>query len=89
MENHSQHNTGAQSAEELNDSGIPYAVGAAFARYVYTGIWRKTKDLDLFLKPQDLKTALDAFSFRVDIEDWGYEDQPNLKPLVNDQEEAL
>jgi hypothetical protein len=45
----------------LNSTGITYAVGAAFARYVYTGIWRSTKDLDVFIKPEDLKTVLDAF----------------------------
>ena len=44
----------------LNASGVKYAVGAAFARYVYTSIWRQTKDLDIFIKPADLKQALDA-----------------------------
>jgi hypothetical protein len=29
---------------------------------VHTGIFRSTKDLDVFLQPRDLKTALDAFS---------------------------
>jgi hypothetical protein len=44
----------------LEESGIVYAVGAAFARHIYTSIWRNTKDLDVFLKPHDLRTALDA-----------------------------
>jgi hypothetical protein len=46
----------------LNASGIVYAVGAAFARYIYTGIWRRTKDLDVFVKPVDLRAAMDALS---------------------------
>jgi hypothetical protein len=46
--------------QALNRSGVPYAVGATFARHAYTGIWRQTKDLDLFVKPEDLKDALDA-----------------------------
>jgi hypothetical protein len=46
----------------LNASGIVYAVGAAFARYIYTGIWRRTKDLDVFVKPVDLKATMDALS---------------------------
>jgi hypothetical protein len=45
----------------LNSTGITYAVGAAFARYIYTGIWRSTKDLDVFLKPENLKETMDAF----------------------------
>jgi hypothetical protein len=50
-----------QGLQVLNQSGAKYAVGAAFARYIYTGIWRSTKDLDVFLKPQDLKIVLDEF----------------------------
>ena len=33
----------------LNGSNIPYAVSGAFALQQYTGIWRTTKDLDIFL----------------------------------------
>ncbi len=56
----------------LNQSGIKYAVGAAFARYVYTSIWRQTKDLDVFLRPEDLRAALDAFEqagFHTEVKD--------------------
>jgi hypothetical protein len=56
----------------LETSGIDYAVGAAFARHIYTSIWRNTKDLDVFLKPQDLRTALDVFEqagFQIEIKD--------------------
>ncbi len=56
----------------LNASRVKYAVGAAFARYVYTSIWRQTKDLDVFIKPGDLKAALDALrkaGFETEIKD--------------------
>ncbi|HEX6806042.1 MAG TPA: nucleotidyltransferase [Terriglobales bacterium] len=43
----------------MNDHGLPYAVAGAFALEKYTGIWRLTKDLDLFLKPDDVPRALD------------------------------
>jgi hypothetical protein len=59
----------------LNNSQIPYAVGAAFARYVYTSIWRQTKDLDVFLKPNDLRAALQVlgeagFSTEIREKNW-------------------
>ena len=43
----------------MNDHGIPYAVAGAFALQKYTGIWRVTKDLDLFVKASDVPAALD------------------------------
>ncbi len=45
--------------EAMNERGIPYAVAGAFALQKYTGIRRRTKDLDLFLKPTDVPAALD------------------------------
>lgn len=59
----------------LNKSGIQFAVGAAFARYVYTSIWRQTKDLDVFVRPEDLRAALDALEqagFETEIRDRGW-----------------
>ena len=50
----------SQALRVLNKAGIPYLIGAAFARHVHTGIWRDTKDLDIFLKPEDVHTALAA-----------------------------
>jgi predicted nucleotidyltransferase len=37
----------------LNDSGVPFMVGGAFAFACYTGIKRDTKDLDLFIRRED------------------------------------
>lgn len=41
---------------------IPFAVSGAFALHQHTGIWRDTKDLDLFLTPEDIPRALDALA---------------------------
>jgi hypothetical protein len=38
--------------ETLNRHGIPYVVSGLYALYEYTGIYRQTKDLDLFVEPQ-------------------------------------
>ncbi len=42
----------------LNSCRVPYVVSGAFALQVHTGIWRCTKDLDLFLTPQDMPAAM-------------------------------
>jgi Uncharacterised nucleotidyltransferase len=46
----------------MKDHGIPYAVAGAFALQKYTGIWRVTKDLDLFVKASDVPAALSHLS---------------------------
>jgi predicted nucleotidyltransferase len=46
----------------LNEHGVPYAVAGAFALQKYTGICRLTKDLDLFMKPEDVPAALKYLS---------------------------
>jgi hypothetical protein len=43
----------------MNASKIPYAVSGAFALHEHTGIWRNTKDLDLFLATEHLLPALE------------------------------
>ena len=44
--------------EHLNRAGIPYVVSGAFALQQHTGIWRNTKDLDLFLTNDVVPEAL-------------------------------
>lgn len=39
--------------EALNDSGVDYMVGGAYAYHCYTGIRRDTKDLDIFIHRRD------------------------------------
>ena len=46
----------------MNELGLPYAVAGAFALQKYTGIWRVTKDLDLFMKIEDVPSALSYLS---------------------------
>jgi hypothetical protein len=44
--------------ELLNCNGVPYVVSGAFALHTHTGIWRDTKDLDLFLTVKNAERAL-------------------------------
>jgi hypothetical protein len=41
------------------------------------------------VNPKEFRgTLLDPFSYTVDVEDWGYQDQRRIMPLVNDKGEA-
>lgn len=42
----------------LLDAGVPFMIGGGYAVRVYTGVTRKTKDVDLFLLPDDIQRAL-------------------------------
>jgi len=42
----------------LNESGIPVMVGGAYALERYTGVARQTKDIDVFVLPEDCRRAL-------------------------------
>lgn len=44
----------------LQASGVPYALGGAYVTYAFTGAWRDTKDLDVFVEPRQLRPLLDA-----------------------------
>ena len=41
---------------------IPFAISGAFALHQHTGIWRDTKDLDLFLIHEDVPRALELLT---------------------------
>lgn len=61
--------------ETLNQARISYVVAGAFAIYEYTGIYRQTKDLDLFFEPGDLLSAAYAlrdagFDLRLEEPHW-------------------
>ena len=45
----------------MEDAGIPFLVGGAYALRVYAGIERDTKDFDIFLRQRDLEAALGEF----------------------------
>jgi hypothetical protein len=48
--------------QALTSSGVPVLVGGAYALAIYTGIERRTKDLDLFLRPADYDRAVQVLA---------------------------
>ena len=61
-----------RALEAINAAGLPYVVAGAYAIYEHTGIYRKTKDLDLFFEPAsivDAARALRDAGFRTRLED--------------------
>lgn len=59
----------------LHDAGIPFLVGGTFAMERLAGIARQTKDLDLFVRRQDLDRITDALAAagvdcRIAFEHW-------------------
>ena len=58
--------------QALNQASVPYVVAGAYAIYEHTGIYRQTKDLDLFVEPVyviDAARALHAAGFVMRLED--------------------
>jgi predicted nucleotidyltransferase len=61
-----------QSITTLDAAGIPFLIAGAFACHAHSGAWRNTKDLDLFLLPDDVHAALDALAaagFEIELRD--------------------
>lgn len=54
--------TYGRGLDAMMDRGVPFLVGGALAFNAHTGIWRDTKDLDLFIKPSDARAAMDALA---------------------------
>ncbi len=50
--------------DALEEAGVPFLVGGAYALARYTGIVRHTKDFDVFLRRADCERALAAFARR-------------------------
>jgi hypothetical protein len=48
--------------DEACARGIPFALGGAFAVATYTGYWRNTKDLDLYVLPQYREQMIEVLS---------------------------
>lgn len=53
-----------EAVESLAHAGIPFAIAGAFALHQHTGIWRSTKDLDIFLEPALVPEALENLELR-------------------------
>ena len=49
-----------RALQALNEAAIPYVVAGAYAIYEHTGIYRQTKDLDLFVEPSHVVPAARA-----------------------------
>jgi hypothetical protein len=49
-----------RALETLHRAGVPFVVSGLYAIYEYTGIYRQTKDLDLFVEPAHLIEAAEA-----------------------------
>ena len=64
-----------RALQALNAASIPYVVAGAYAIYEHTGIYRQTKDLDLFVEPSAVVPAARAlheagFVMRLDDLHW-------------------
>lgn len=56
----------------LNESGAQYMLGGGFAMFHYTGIYRETKDLDIFCKSTEYPKIMKHFSahgYRTELTD--------------------
>jgi len=56
--------------EMLNRCSVPYLVGGTYAFQYYAGIYRETKDFDIFARPRDLRRLLEVLTrcgFRTEI----------------------
>ena len=49
-----------RALQALNQAQVPYVVAGAYAIYEHTGIYRQTKDLDLFVEPSHVVEAARA-----------------------------
>jgi len=61
-----------RALQALDQASVPYVVAGAYAIYEHTGIYRQTKDLDLFVEPVyviDAARALHAAGFVMRLED--------------------
>ena len=66
------HNFYREALEMLNKSGTRYMLGGAFAIFNYTGIFRDTKDLDVFCKSSEYTKILKFFGdkgYRIELTD--------------------
>jgi hypothetical protein len=51
-----------EALQLLNESGSNYMLGGGFAMYHYTGMYRDTKDLDIFCKPSEYPKIMKYFA---------------------------
>lgn len=59
-----------QALETLNESSTPYVIGGAFAMHFYSGIWRNTNDLDVYMEQKYVTKTIETL-LRVGFRDLG------------------
>jgi hypothetical protein len=50
--------------QAVRENGINFALGGAFAVATYTGTWRNTKDMDIYIQPQDREKLIEIVTNR-------------------------
>ncbi|RCH54064.1 hypothetical protein DJ568_14360 [Mucilaginibacter hurinus] len=61
-----------EALDILGNTGTNFMLGGAFAMFKYTGIYRDTKDLDIFCKPSEYPKILKHFAacgYRIELTD--------------------
>src|SRR5213079_3435978 len=51
-----------RSMEVLQDANVPFLIGGAYVVEVYAGVSRRTKDFDLYVRPNHVEAALKALA---------------------------
>jgi len=64
-----------KAVSALTRSSLPFALGGAIALNAYTGLWRGTKDIDIFISHRDVEQATKAleeagFTIKVEFTHW-------------------
>jgi Nucleotidyl transferase of unknown function (DUF2204) len=62
QDQHRRHAFYRRALHVLKDSSIPFLVGGAFGLHAYTGISRDTKDIDVFVQPDDFDRVQKLFA---------------------------
>jgi Nucleotidyl transferase of unknown function (DUF2204) len=62
----------AEGLRALVEAQVPFLVGGGWALFHYLGRWRTTKDIDIFVKPEQVDVVLSALAragFRTELTD--------------------
>src|SRR5947199_7351329 len=51
-----------RSVTALQDANVPFLIGGAYVVEVYAGVSRRTKDFDLYVRPNHVEAALKALA---------------------------
>src|SRR5438876_8239804 len=51
-----------RSMAALQDADVPFLIGGAYVVEVYSGVSRRSKDFDLYVRPRHIHAAMDALA---------------------------